>query len=58
MATATTAIFPWRAAYSVGNPQIDEQHKGLIRMINNLQDAMMEGKGKTALSAILNDLIR
>ena len=58
MSTATTPIFPWRAAYSLGNPQIDEQRKGLIRMINDLHEAMMGGTGKLALQAILNDLIR
>jgi hemerythrin-like metal-binding protein len=58
MATATNTIFPWRDTYSVGIPQIDSQHKGLIRLINDLQTAMMEGKGKQALSSIINDLIR
>lgn len=58
MATATTVIFPWREAYSVGILQIDNQHKGLIRLINNLQDAMMGGNGKAALTTIIDDLVR
>jgi hemerythrin-like metal-binding protein len=58
MAGAMPDIVPWRAAYSVGIPQIDDQHKGLVRLINNLQHAMMAGTGKSALSSIINDLIR
>jgi hemerythrin-like metal-binding protein len=56
--TEKTVIFPWRDAYSVGMPQIDDQHKGLIRLINNLQSAMMEGNGKNVLSGIMDDLVR
>jgi hypothetical protein len=26
--TEKNVIFPWREAYSVGMPEIDEQHKG------------------------------
>ena len=48
----------FRDTYSVGIPQIDNQHKGLIRLINDLQAAMMAGKGKQVLSSIINDLIR
>jgi hemerythrin len=58
MATATKVFFPWRDTYSVAIPEIDNQHKGLIRLINDLQEAMMAGNGKTALSAVINDLIR
>jgi len=56
--TEKNVIFPWREAYSVGMPEIDEQHKGLIRLINNLQNAMMEGNGKSVVSGILDDLVR
>ena len=58
MVATTKEIFPWRAAYSVGIPEIDKQHQGLIRLINNLQEAMMAGNGKAALGAILDELIR
>ena len=58
MTTVTTEVFPWRDAYSVGMPQIDNQHKGLIRLINSLQSAMMEDTGKNVLSGILDDLVR
>jgi hemerythrin-like metal-binding protein len=61
MATATpptNLIFPWSDAYSVRIPQIDAQHKGLIRLINDLHSAMAAGKGKEASGTILDELIR
>ncbi|SPF36048.1 Hemerythrin-like metal-binding protein [Candidatus Sulfopaludibacter sp. SbA4] len=56
--TEKHVIFPWRDAYSVGMPEIDNQHKGLIRLINELQSAMMEGNGKNVLAGIMDDLVR
>ena len=59
MATAsTTEIFPWRDSYSVRIPQIDNQHKGLIRIINDLHGAMAQAKGKEALGRVIDGLIR
>src|ERR1700751_5895588 len=57
MVTEKTEIFPWRDAYGVGMPIIDNQHKGLIRLINELQSAMMEGRGKDAVAGILDELV-
>lgn len=61
MATTTTsaqAIFPWLEKYSVGIPQIDAQHQGLIRLINDLHAAMAAGQGKQVVGKILDDLVR
>jgi hemerythrin-like metal-binding protein len=60
MATSTTTnvIFPWIERYSVGIPQIDAQHKGLIGLINDLHAAMAAGQGKRAVGKILDDLVR
>jgi hemerythrin-like metal-binding protein len=60
MATASppTLIFPWSDAYSVGISHIDTQHKGLIRLINDLHAAMAAGKGKEVLGTILGELVR
>lgn len=58
MATATAAIFPWREAYSVGIPEIDNQHKVLIKLINKLHSSMLDGKGNEALASILDELVR
>jgi hemerythrin-like metal-binding protein len=56
MAT-TTALFPWKDAYSVRMPRVDTQHKGLIALINELHAAMLEGHAKQALSRILDELV-
>lgn len=52
------ALIEWNDTLSVQVAEIDQQHKKLIDMINQLNDAMMVGKGKDALSGILSDLIR
>ncbi len=50
------ALFTWQDKYSVGIQQIDDQHKQLIKMINELNDAMLTGKGKDILMTVLNKL--
>ncbi|HIJ79835.1 MAG: bacteriohemerythrin [Desulfobulbaceae bacterium] len=49
-------LINWHERYSVNIAEIDEQHKQLIKMINELHDAMMAKKGKDALLPILNQL--
>jgi hemerythrin len=51
------AIISWKDAYSVGISEIDRQHHKIIDLINQLNDAMTEGKGKERLGKILADLI-
>jgi len=50
------ALLTWQDRYSVGIKQIDDQHKQLIAMINELNDAMLAGKGKEVLMTVLNKL--
>ncbi|MEW6426531.1 MAG: bacteriohemerythrin [Thermodesulfobacteriota bacterium] len=50
-------LMTWKADYSVGIAEIDQQHKKLIDMINTLNDAMSKGKAKDVLSALLTDLV-
>lgn len=50
------ALLTWQDKYSVGIKQIDDQHKQLITMINELNDAMLAGKGKDVLMTVLNKL--
>ena len=50
------ALLTWQDKYSVGIGQIDDQHKQLINMINELNDAMLAGKGKDVLMTVLNKL--
>jgi hemerythrin-like metal-binding protein len=56
--TTTPVLFPWLEKYSVGIPQIDAQHQGLIRLINELHAAMGAGHGREAVGKILDELVR
>lgn len=47
----------WTNALSVGIAEIDREHQGLVAIINDLHDAMHQGKGKDALAEIINRLI-
>ena len=51
------ALLAWKDAYSVKIKEIDDQHKKLIDMINELNDAMSQGKAKEVLGAILDKLV-
>ena len=52
------ALFVWNDSYSVSVKIIDEQHKKLIDLINDLHDAMLEGKAKERAGAIIDELIK
>jgi hemerythrin-like metal-binding protein len=47
----------WDGSLSVGLKEIDDQHKHLIGLINDLYDAMSEGKGNDVLDTLLQKLI-
>jgi len=55
--TASNVIFPWLEKYSVGIPQIDTQHQGLVRLINDLHAAMGAGQGSQKVGKILDELV-
>lgn len=50
------AFLQWSPAFSVGVERFDEQHRTLIGLINDLHSAMMAGRGKEALGAVLGAL--
>ena len=50
-------LLSWKAEYSVNIKEVDDQHKKLIEMINELNDAMGQGKAKDVLGAILGRLV-
>ena len=50
-------LIQWNDSYSVKVAEIDQQHKKLIAMINDLFAAMQQGKGKDVLGTILNGLV-
>jgi hemerythrin len=47
----------WNESLSVKVTEIDRQHQKLVSMINELGEAMRQGKGKDALSKIINGLV-
>jgi len=51
------AIVEWNDNLSVNVAEIDKQHKGLVKMINELADAMKEGRGKEIISDIIKGLV-
>ena len=50
-------LITWSDKYSVNNSLMDSQHKKLIALINELNSAMKEGKGKLILHKIFDELI-
>lgn len=49
-------LINWNDTFSVNIAEIDQQHKELVSMINELNDAMKERRGKEVLGKILNEL--
>ncbi len=51
------ALINWNTNYSVGIREIDDQHKKLISLINELYEAMRRGEGKAALGQVLGQML-
>jgi hemerythrin len=51
------SLIKWNEGFSVNVVKIDQEHKKLVEMVNELTDAMKEGKGKDVLGGILDGLI-
>jgi len=56
MTTATEA-FRWTAKYAVNIAALDNQHRNLFGMINQLSEALGNGEGATILDPILQRLL-
>ena len=50
------ALLNWENDFSVNVKEIDNQHKKIVNIINELYDAMLEGKSREVLSKTLSDL--
>jgi hemerythrin len=50
-------IIQWDHSLSVNVAEIDQQHQKLIKIINELYDAMRQGKGKEVIGKTINGLI-
>ena len=51
-------LMAWRDEFSVNIREIDDQHKMLMNMVNEMHEAMSKGKGKDVLGSILDKLIQ
>lgn len=52
------ALMNWSDKLSVNIREIDEQHKKLVTMVNELHEAMSSGKGKEVIGKILTGLVQ
>lgn len=49
-------LFEWNDSYSVGITEMDNEHKKLFAIINELFDGLKAGKGRDILDGIFNQL--
>lgn len=47
----------WKEEYSVKVNDLDNQHKKLFEIVNQLDDYMRKGKGKEILGKVLKDMV-
>jgi len=52
------AIAMWNDSYKTGHKIVDAQHQELFRMVNELHDAIVAGKGKEILQPTLEKLAK
>ncbi len=48
----------WSDNFSVNLAQIDEQHKKLVEILNDLQEVMKQGKGNDITDNVLSELVQ
>ncbi len=53
----TTALIEWTDAFSVGIPSIDQQHRKIVELINELNAAMESGETDAVLHRIFRELV-
>ena len=52
------ALLDWNSSLSVDVSAMDEEHKKLITLVNNLNEAMKQGKTKDEMDKVFNELAR
>jgi hemerythrin len=50
-------IMPWTKSLETGIASIDGQHQQLVRLVNELYDAMTTNQGKEATGKVLGELV-
>jgi hemerythrin-like metal-binding protein len=51
------AFIDWNPRFSVGSPVLDQQHKALIALINQLHAAMLKGALKEDMQHVFSELV-
>lgn len=49
--------YMWEGKFEIGVASVDEQHKTFFEILNRFQDAYNSGKGSSAVSEVLNEVI-
>lgn len=57
LAEATFKTLVWRSSYECGHRVIDEQHRGLFDLGNELIDAIVEGDPRPRVEALIDDFV-
>ena len=57
MAITTAPLVTWNQSWCIGVKEVDAQHQNLVALVNKLNQAMSEGKGKIVLEEILESLV-
>lgn len=55
-ATRPTSLMQWGPSFELGIEEIDDQHKQLVALVNELNDAMRTGKGADKLGQVFEEL--
>ncbi len=51
-------LLSWKNSYSVNVRQFDDQHKVLFDLLNELYEAMQQGKGRERVRDVISNLVR
>ena len=51
------SVIEWKDDYSVGIQEIDEEHKRLITLMNQLNEVIVRGSKKEKIASILTELV-
>ncbi len=49
-------VFAWKNSYSLGIPEIDEQHQKLVQLINKLARSILKQSNEIELKSVFNEL--
>lgn len=51
------SLFEWNSTYEFGIDDIDNQHRKLVRILNNLWDSHNSGADRESVGAIIDELV-